>query len=623
MSSSAIQRRSTRASVLGKRSHRSQVDPTPSPASNKTLSHDLLDDDDDASTVDWSPCAKRPRTSIAPADRNGNKENIPPLRIDCLEESSRALRRSSTEFITPTRSRMLRRYASTSNLASPDRPTLSVSSLGLQTPPLTPCTSSPLHIRTRALLRATCDSSTEFAGRILERQFIRNFVTEFIKLRSVSEVTKPVLYISGSPGCGKTALVNSILATSEAELLANNINLVSINCMALNGLEAVWDRLVEELGFSGKRRSKTRSCEVVEKLLSNRTSKCILVLDEIDHVAASSQMLASLFALAQKHSSALRIIGIANTHTLTSSVSPLSLDSVTGISTLHFQPYDPQQLLSILQSRLKPLTSLESPTSEAVFQRFLPVSTLTLLSRKIAAHTGDVRSLFEVLRGAIDLAVTQPPSSDEDTPPVTPAHILAALKAYAPASKVAPAAQSTPAKCSTNSETITKKCPLRSPVKRSYTSPTPLPTTTQAGVDVSQLHAFYGAVLTRHGSDTFTPVSRSEFGDLTGILETVGFVSLSTPSTSRKIARTSSFPSRGTKSPSRTQQNHSVALTQGVRQDEVLRGLGIGAETKDICEEEVEGIWKQELARIRKEVRSKEPNANPAADLGFDDASED
>lgn len=365
-------------------------------------------------------------------------------------------------------------------------------------------------------------------------------------------------------------------------------------------------------------------------------------------------MLASLFALAQKHSSALHIIGIANTHTLTSSVSPLSLNSVTGVSTLHFQPYDPHQLLSILQSRLKPLTSLESPTSEAVFQQFLPVSTLTLLSRKIAAQTGDVRSLFEVLRGAIDLAVTQPPPSDKDTPPVTPVHVLAALKAYAPASKVTPPAHSTPAKCSTNSETFTKvrnlglharlallalilachrteaslpllsliqKCPLRSPVKRSLSSPTPLPTT-QPGIDVSQLHAFYSAVLTRHGSDTFTPVSRSEFGDLTGVLETIGLIWLSAPSTSRKIARTSSFPSRGTKSPTRTQQNHSAALMQGVRQDEVLRGLGIGAETKDICEEEVEGIWNRELTRIRKEVRSKEPNANPAH-LGFDDAGED
>lgn len=288
MSSSAPLRRSSRASVLGKRSHRSQLDPVPSLASNRSPSHDL-DDDDDTSTVDWSPCAKRPRTSILPTDRKGNKENIPPLRIDCLDESPRALRRSNTEFITPTRPRIsmqllllpiysltmyiARRYASMSNIGSPDTPTLSVPYLGLQTPPQTPCTILPLYIRTRALLRATCDSSTEFAGRSPERQFIRNFITEFINSGPVSEVTKPVLYISGSPGCGKTALVNSILATSEVELLENNINLVSVNCMALNGLEAVWERLVEELGRSDKRRVKTRSCEVVENLLSTGTSK--------------------------------------------------------------------------------------------------------------------------------------------------------------------------------------------------------------------------------------------------------------------------------------------------------------------------------------------------------------
>lgn len=105
MSSSTMQRRSSRTSVLGKRSHRSQLDHAPSPASSRSLSHDL-DDDDDASTVDWSPCAKRPRTSLVPTDRKGNKENIPPLRMDFLDESSRILRRSSTEFITPTRTRM-------------------------------------------------------------------------------------------------------------------------------------------------------------------------------------------------------------------------------------------------------------------------------------------------------------------------------------------------------------------------------------------------------------------------------------------------------------------------------------------------------------------------------------
>jgi cell division control protein 6 len=352
----------------------------------------------------------------------------------------------------------------------------------------------------------------------------------------------------------------------------------------------------------------------------------------------------------------LRVIGIANTHTLTSSISTLSLDGVIGVSTLHFAPYDHQQLLSILQSRLRPLTSLESPiSSEAVVQQFLPVSTLTFLSRKIAAQTGDVRSLFEVLRGAIDLAVTQPPASDKATPPITPPHILAALKVYAPASKVAPVVPSTPVKGSTNSETVTKvrnlgmharlallalvlACrrteaslpllsspqgsPPRSPVKRSGSLPTP-PPTTQQGIEVSQLHTFYSTILTRHESGTFTPVSRSEFTDLAGVLETVGLISLSTPSNGRKFARTTSFSSRGTKGIAGNQQNRNVALMEGVRPDEVLRGLGIGAETKDICEEEVEGIWKRELAQIRKGVRAQQPGASLANFFGFDDATED
>lgn len=109
MSSSTVQRRSSRTSVLGKRSHQSQFDAAPSPASIKSLSHDVLDDDD-ASTIDLSPCAKRLRTSLAPTDHNGNKENIPPLRVDLLNESPRALRRSSTEFVTPTRTRTSKQF---------------------------------------------------------------------------------------------------------------------------------------------------------------------------------------------------------------------------------------------------------------------------------------------------------------------------------------------------------------------------------------------------------------------------------------------------------------------------------------------------------------------------------
>ncbi|KAI0305517.1 P-loop containing nucleoside triphosphate hydrolase protein [Multifurca ochricompacta] len=655
MSSSTL-RRSSRPSVLGKRTHKSFHDTSLLPASFKSLSPDPLDDDnddndDDTHTVDLSPCSKRPRTSLTPTDRNGNKENIPPECGDLFNGSPRALRRSSTEFVTPT-STPLRRHASTSNLLSLDTQPLSMAHLGLQTPPPTPSTSLPLHIRTRALLRATCNGSTEIAGRIPERQSIINFITTFIGPCPGPKAINPVLYISGSPGCGKTALVNTILANFEVKFLENNVNVVSVNCMALSGLEAVWERLIEELAPSTKRRGKTFNYEVLERLLANRTSKCILVLDEMDHVTASSQTLASLFTLSRKHFSTMRIIGIANTHTLTSSVSALSMDGFIGVSTLHFAPYDPGQLLSILQSRLKPLTSLESPTSEAVVRQFLPMPTLTLLSRKIAAQTGDVRSLLEVLRGAIDLAVTHPPANDKDMPPVTPSHILAALKAYAPVSKVVPAASSTALpKASINNEIVNKvrnlglharlallvlllACrrseasltllsPTRvpspcSPIKRTN-SPSNSQSVSRATTELSQLHTFYCSILGRGGSTTFSPVSRSEFGDLAGILETIGFVSLSAaPAGRKKLARVRSFSSRGTA----VTQSHSVNLIEGVRQDEILRGLGIGLETKDICEEEVEGIWKRELARIRKEVQIQQSSAG-SNDLGFDNAMED
>jgi cell division control protein 6 len=281
MSSSIVQRRSSRSSVLGKRTHQSQLDAPPSPAS---ITVDLLDDDDDASTIDSGPCTKRPRTALVLTDRNGNKENIPPLTIN-INESPRSLRRS----MTPTHSRMsmslwfcsfstfpnpclciaLRRNASTSSLGSQ----IFTTNLGLQTPPLTPSTSVSLHLRARALLRPTCNSSAEIAGRLPERQLITDFITSFISSSPDAKAAEPVLYISGSPGCGKTALVNSMLTTFRIELLENNIKVVFVNCMALSGLEAVWERLIEELGSPRKRNGKARNSDIVEKMFAGRTSK--------------------------------------------------------------------------------------------------------------------------------------------------------------------------------------------------------------------------------------------------------------------------------------------------------------------------------------------------------------
>ena len=387
----------------------------------------------------------------------------------------------------------------------------------------------------------------------------------------------------------------------------------------------------------------------------------IVVLDEMDHIASSTQALSPLFTLAHTFSSNLRLIGIANTHTLTSSsATTVSVQSLAGVQTLHFAPYTPEQLLGILQTRLAPL--LEDKEILERTKKFFPTPTLTLLSKKIAAQTGDVRAVFEVLRGAIDLAVIASPSADPlnaPSPAVTPSHILSALKAYAPAGKTtpasAPSAAAGVARKASDSETVTKvrelglqqrlvllaallaakasdagvpistspaSSPLRSPMKRTQSSSAVQ--VKAAAHDVGQLHAFYTTILGRAESGIFSPVSRSEFGDLAGVLEVVGLFVLtgsgSLPATPRKagkkgFSRSASFVGTG--------GSQEVRFVEGVRLDEVTRGLGLGLEDSpaDAREEEVRTIFQREQARITREAKAH--GRVPAELVGFDEAMED
>lgn len=446
----------------------------------------------------------------------------------------------------------------------------------------------------------------------------------------------------------------------------------------------------------------------------------ILILDELDHIASSLAALTALFTLPTPRAT-LRIIGIANTHTLSSNpiTSPLT---VSGVQTLHFAPYSSAQLLDILNARLLPLFS-PSPSEKgkehaenAEARKFLPVPTLTLLVKKIAAQTGDVRALFEVLRGAIDLAASSASSSsinDNDTlpgsgtsssansgaehnplntptPSVSPAHILAALRAHAPSSSL-PARSGSGSRSGVHSETATKvrslglqaqlallavllaskrlevglslssspaaslassttstptkpKSPTkpRSPTKRTASTFSTLSGSSGAGaggIETGALHAYYTAVLTRAPHAVFAPVSRSEFGDVLGMLEVVGLVSLSLASSSgsaspcspskRAFARSSSFG--GGVGKGRAGGCGAVGVAEGVRAEELLRGLGVDVVAaegeKNVREEEVCAIWERERVRLVKDLKALERARGKVAGGGkgdmFVDAMED
>jgi cell division control protein 6 len=133
----------------------------------------------------------------------------------------------------------------------------------------------------------------------------------------------------------------------------------------------------------------------------------------------------------------------------------------------------------------------------------------------------------------------------------------------------------------------------------------------------------------------FSPLVRSEFGDLLGILEGVGLVSLSTslPVSSpikggkRTFSRSASFKAGKTQG-----QGQEVKLVEDVRVEEALRGLGIGVgvDVSDVKEEEVRAIWHRELTRlgkeskVKKEENDKENKEKPSDTTKvFGDANED
>ncbi|TFK44215.1 P-loop containing nucleoside triphosphate hydrolase protein [Crucibulum laeve] len=677
--------RSTRSSVLGKRAHQQDA----SSLSTATKSCDQLQ------TPDSTPNPKRARTASSVVEGDCNKENVPPFNVEAIEIDSpssaravRVLRRNATEFLiaTPTRP-TLRKTASTSSLV-PATPTMEISNLVISTPPPTPPNVLlPIHARARALLRSTCNSpQIQIAGRDAERAIIRDFLVSFINGTATDEEASITsLYISGTPGTGKTALVNSIIRA-----LGSDLKVITINCMALKSVDALWERLIEEFEIAPKRKvagkaKKVKGREAVEALLASLRTKCIVMLDELDHITPNSQSLSALFSLPDATPSSLRLIGIANTHTLTASSTTAAFSSAANVQTLHFAPYTPAQLLEILQSRLASLYEVGEDTEETVkaAKKLLPTPALTLLTKKIAALTGDVRSLFEVLRGAIDLAVAPAlPTPDANplntpTPSVTPNYILAALKAYTPSSvkpKVAAAsvASASVPTTTSNSEIVTKvrnlglqhrlvllavllaskrleagmplsasasvtaspkKAPS-SPIKRSASVPSALGLLPGVGVDTAQLHNYYTTVLNRTDSGIFEPVSRSEFGDITNMLEGVGLVTLfSTLSSStagnksrRGFGRSASFGAGLNKTGGGTVGE--VRLAEGVWGDEILRGLGVSGQPEgtvgDIQDEEIRGIWEREKTRLARDLKISAAATSARKGIhAFSEASED
>lgn len=215
------------------------------------------------------------------------------------------------------------------------------------------------------------------------------------------------LYLSGTPGTGKTATVHQALRELTADR-SLQFRTIFVNGMKLTTPFQVYGLLWE--GLTGQAVKPNRALELLEKRFAVPTAsrvpggrlpkqrkglseKVILILDELDYLVTSRQsVIYNLFEWATRGHSSLVVVGISNTMDLPERLLP-RVESRLNIRRVNFLPYDRNALEAIITDRLGTLDAFRAGDGG-----------LELCARKVASVSGDVRRALEVCRLAAQVA---------------------------------------------------------------------------------------------------------------------------------------------------------------------------------------------------------------------------
>ncbi|KAJ3403644.1 hypothetical protein CcCBS67573_g04354 [Chytriomyces confervae] len=310
-------------------------------------------------------------------------------------------------------------------------------------------------------------------------------------------------------------------------------------------------------------------------LTSSKKIMHLLVLDEIDQLATRDQsVLYRIFEWAALPGSTLVLIGIANALDLMQRYLPRLVGMTGGPKLLNFNPYGPPEISAIIKSRLlglqettfkaiqkyniskstSPSTKKQSKPLESAPEQlvsFMQPSAVELCSRK-ASGTGDLRRALDLVRVSFEnlevetrrkMAKASTPTDQENAPPPPPpskaqtnqlcsdlntpltslegipkvgvAHVLKAANSVSGPGPV----QKVKVLATQQKAVLLVLMNVLGSAKGAFVKRT-------AGKELllGDLHEAYVSVLKR--KQVIKPVTKTEFGDIMGLFESVGLVSL-------------------------------------------------------------------------------------------------
>lgn len=223
-----------------------------------------------------------------------------------------------------------------------------------------------------------------------EFQDIYNFVES-----KVIDGTGGCMYISGVPGTGKTATVHEVIRSLQQSAEQDEIphfNFIEINGMKMTDPHQAYVQILQKL--TDQKATSDHAAALLEKRFSAPAPKketTVLLVDELDLLWTRKQnVMYNLFDWPTRRNARLVVLTIANTMDLPERIMINRVASRLGLTRMSFQPYTFKQLQQIITSRLNRVKAFEEDA-------------LQLVSRKVAALSGDARRCLDICRRATEI----------------------------------------------------------------------------------------------------------------------------------------------------------------------------------------------------------------------------
>jgi origin recognition complex subunit 1 len=206
------------------------------------------------------------------------------------------------------------------------------------------------------------------------------------------------LYISGTPGTGKTATVREVIAQLHSAVLASELddfNFVEINGMKVTDPHQSYALLWEAL--KGDRVSPSHALSLLSHEFSHpspRRIPCVVLMDELDQLVTKNQsVMYNFFNWPALRHSCLIVLAVANTMDLPERTLSNKISSRLGLTRITFPGYTHTQLMAIISARL-----------EGVPGNLVDPDAVQFAARKVAAVSGDARRALDICRRAVEIA---------------------------------------------------------------------------------------------------------------------------------------------------------------------------------------------------------------------------